>query len=234
MLKTPVLFIISLIFLNPNLSSAQEVMEKEKSTYFTLQGGLFVDVESDFIEGQKYNLNHVDVKKLSVGSLRFKDNKASQILLEGSYYETNFGVDVTQNSSGGEIFRSGISLSKLVLEAEYFRSLYEREAFANNLHLGYFAALNYTKTDIRPLVLKQIPIDKNSYVLNVGLKAIYIYSLTEKLNLTIGADVVLINTSVNYTYRPDPSIPERLHTTITILDLDFIGTRFGLDIGIVF
>jgi len=117
-----------------NLAKDEEINRKEFKS-LTIQGGLYYDFGKEKFSAEEFDLSILSFNKIGVGGIKFSDNRAEQINLDFSWYNTT----LPYQTNGIEI--DGLESFRFSIDWEYFKSLTKHKEFRNKLHLGYVASV---------------------------------------------------------------------------------------------
>lgn len=227
------LLLFSFLIALPCMMSAQRKSNKKPKKYFTAQLGVYQDFGKNDLSDNYYDLSHFDFKKIGFGMLQYKEQRASQFLVEFSGYEEIFGLTYYEVMPGVYSAIRGIERQSILLEVEYFRSVLDRVTFENNFHFGYTLNSSFQRVDDTPFVTNQYPITESCICLGAGIKAMYVLSISKKAMLVFSSDVNIFDFGLIFNYNGNPNIFVKEQRQ-RYYEFDMLRNRVGLDIGIVF
>lgn len=225
--------VVCLLFIVPNILSAQEEVKHKSIRYFSIQGGVFQDWGSYFLSDEEEDVSHISAKKLGYGMILFDGKYVSQFNLEYSNYATDVALLFYLSPEGMYSRIGGFKNSTLLIELEYFRSLLKRETIQNSLHFGFTASTNFFRREFLPYATNEYPQREHCICIGAGLKAMYLKSIFENTMLVVSSDYALLDFGYMYNYKGNPNVFADEQTQ-TGFGFDFLRKRVGVDVGVVF
>ncbi len=213
--------------------SANAIGQSDSSTRSfnktAIQLGVFSDFGNEVIWDRTYNFNKTSFNKISLSKLAFANEHVSQIALELSYYKDKFDV-----INGDPFMGSQMERSNAIVEIEYFKSLTKREAFTNQLHLGYLVSGYIQLEENISSNSIDFPINRQSLNLAPGIKALYARNIKNDLSFIISTEFHPFIANFQRELNSDPNIQIDLQTSYTIGNIIILRPRIGIDFGFVF
>lgn len=225
------LYVMISVIMLPDLCSAQgksRQKESKKESFFTIQGGLYHEWGMVQSAERLINVNHLNALKFGVGRMHWKKNKISQFNFEGSFFKEDFGIIFFN-----DVIVRGFEFNKLLIEAEYFKSVLSRDKIQNNFHFGYLLNLNFSREDATPFATNAFQRVQSCLCMGVGVKALFVVPLSKKVMLTIGSDINILDSGLLYDFNANPNIFINEQTSYGF-NFDLWRPRLGIDVGIAF
>lgn len=204
-------------------SSAQKKEITENAKFLKIQGGFFYEATNY----AKYNGFNV----LNIGFSQLKEEKIKGIDLQIMRYET-IGEDEIISPVTPSFTNSGV-FEKFDAEINAFVMLPVLGGFENGLYAGPMLSLSGTYEEFVPDTSNFFPYTEQRLGVGAGFKGEYYLSLTNKVLLTLGTRITLLNFGLSRGRTENPVLPRRQQLNAGF-DFNFWDNYYPLMLGLSF
>lgn len=205
----------------------------ENKSYYTYKGGVYYQKAETKVGETQYDLSHFNFRKAGLGYLKSNKGKLTQVILDFSYFNKEFGVKIAEFPFGVPETISGIRFSYFRAELEYSQTFYNPFFLRNRVYFGFLTNLSFDRMNIDPKILTEFTKIESFVSVGAGFNIIYRALDFEDSHLLLSSKINLIDIGYSFLYQYNPGItPDKWRSSH--FNYNILRRQIGIDLSYIF